>query len=101
MRADILLPGFKITADPRVDRRLVIGLDVARQNEARPDRAAGNVREGNSWDCLCVRPGYKVLIAASPADKRTSKLKKASIHKLFRRYDPSKSPTRFPEDPEN
>jgi len=29
MRADILLPGFKITADPRVDRRLVIGLDVA------------------------------------------------------------------------
>jgi len=63
MRADILLPGFKITADPRVDRRLVIGLDVARQNEALLGRAAGDVREGNSWDCLCVRPGYKVLIA--------------------------------------
>jgi hypothetical protein len=28
-----------------------------------------------------------------------SKLEKASIHKHFRRYDPSKSPTRFPEDP--
>ena len=31
--------------------------------------------------------------------ERTSKLMKASIHKHFRRYDPSKSPTRFPEDP--
>jgi hypothetical protein len=31
--------------------------------------------------------------------ERPSKLKKASIHKHFRRYDPSKSPTRFPEDP--
>jgi len=30
-----------------------------------------------------------------PARKR----KKAPIHKRFRRYDPSKSPTRFPEDP--
>src|SRR6266480_8015220 len=27
------------------------------------------------------------------------KLKKGLIHNRFRRYDPSKSPTRFPEDP--
>ncbi len=27
--------------------------------------------------------------------------KKGPIHKRFRRHDPSKSPTRFPEDPEN
>src|SRR6516164_6968152 len=31
--------------------------------------------------------------------EQASKLTKASIHKPFRRYDPSKSPTRFPEDP--
>src|SRR6202035_4462331 len=29
-----------------------------------------------------------------------SKPRKVPIHKHFRRYDPSKSPTRFPEDPE-
>src|SRR5208337_4143029 len=31
--------------------------------------------------------------------ERTSNLKKAPIHKLICRYDPLKSPTRFPEDP--
>src|SRR5262249_20926279 len=39
-------------------------------------------------------------IAQRAKIERPSKLKKASIHRLFRRYDPSKSPTRFPEDPE-
>ena len=38
-------------------------------------------------------------IAQRAEIERTSKLKKAPIHKLFRRYDPPKSPTRFPEDP--
>jgi len=38
-------------------------------------------------------------IAQRAKIERSSKLKKASIHKPFRRYDPSKSPTRFPEDP--
>src|SRR5215475_3624863 len=38
-------------------------------------------------------------IAQRAKIERTSKLKKAAIHKLFRRYDPSKPPTRFPEDP--
>src|SRR5271166_2775903 len=31
--------------------------------------------------------------------KHASKLKKVPLHSNFRRYDPSKSPTRFPEDP--
>src|SRR5262249_39086596 len=40
-------------------------------------------------------------IAQRAKIERTSKLKKAAIHKPFHRYDPSKSPTRFPEDPVN
>jgi hypothetical protein len=31
--------------------------------------------------------------------EQARKRKKAPIHRRFRRYDPSKSPTRFPEDP--
>jgi hypothetical protein len=38
-------------------------------------------------------------IAQRAKIERPSKLTKASIHKHFHRYDPSKSPTRFPEDP--
>jgi hypothetical protein len=38
-------------------------------------------------------------IAQRAKIEQPSKLTKASVHKHFRRYDPSKSPTRFPEDP--
>jgi hypothetical protein len=34
-----------------------------------------------------------------PKSSGPQSFKKTPIHRLFRRYDPSKSPTRFPEDP--
>src|ERR1700730_16733741 len=69
MPADILLPGLEITADPRVDRRLVIGLDGAGQNESLLGIAAHELCERDGGNRLRVRPLHEVLFVASPADE--------------------------------
>ena len=70
MRPDILLPALQVAADPRVDRRLVVGLDGAGQHQvfARRRRArAWRARRSGppAASVHCTRSCW----AASPADE--------------------------------
>src|ERR1700719_1389568 len=69
MASSLRLPGFEITVDPRVDRRLVEGLDVAGQNYHLRRIAVHELRQRNGWNRLGVRPLYQVLIGAMAADQ--------------------------------
>jgi len=68
MRANILLPGFQIAADPRIDRGLVEGLDAAGQDQALLRIAGLDLCERDRWYRLRIRPSNELLLAAGAAD---------------------------------
>ena len=88
----ILLRAGLITAD------IVRAIHISKFNDDEMAEVMAETMRGyERVDKGCLFPDSAIAQRAKIG--QSSKLKKASIHRPFRRYDPSKSPTRFPEDP--
>src|SRR6202035_1803099 len=68
MRADVKLPTLQIAADPRVDRRLAVGLDGSGQSQALELVSLFELGERNSRNSLLVRPLDEISIGVGPVD---------------------------------